>query len=396
MKFNFEIENVCVFSPFLPFIECIEKKMDTVEPKRRTARKKPSTVTFPEEITCQYSRFTHLLSHAASRKWLLYEWQYNEIDDAFFHKCRTFEMFLNAKFPHLKTRNLTQTEWRVVRKLILQRKCRRFSSKFIHEQRIELEKYRCSYRILEENNRHDQLDKLNGFHGAVGDFISTLDSPKSQSDQLFRLYVEVKKLFATKSGLVMKLREINNSRAEMQQQQHHQQQQQHSMVNGNSNIESAAMTGATAIKVVSKLRECNKEIMFKLNRMMCFRVVKDALLVNANKRKQIALAFSPAYFGRISSAQVYETQQLYQSQRFISSTNVHTLFETMLKQFLVALQYDVMLKINEMVDEFADDLIKQHMPVINTILPSNYVGYFENVCLPKFFEVLSLLNELLI
>lgn len=373
--------------------------MDAVEPKRRVNRKKLSNITYPEEIVCQYSRLSHLLLHEASRKWLLYEWQYNEIDDAFFHKCRTFEMFVAAKFPQLKTRNLTQAEWRVIRKMILQRKCRRFSSKFIHEQRIELAKYRRSYRILQENDRHDELVKLNGYHDEVNAFISTLDSPQSQNMQLFRLFVDVKKLFALKSGLIMKLREINNMRTEIQrqQQQHQYQQQQHALVNGNSNNEPVppTMTSATANKVMRKLRDCNKEIMGKLNQMMCFRIVKDATLINAVKRKNIPMLFSSNFFQRISSVQVYESQQLYRSQIFITTMDVQELLDILLAQSLFAVYIELMLRCNESVKKFTDEVIEDQMMAMTKVLSDNCIRYFEDFCLTRYFEILDNLSELL-
>lgn len=368
--------------------------MDTVAQKRRISRKKLSTISFPEDVVCQYSRFSNLLSHAASRKWLLYEWQYDEIEDAFFHKCRTFEMILNAKFPQLKTRDLTRAEWRVIRQ-IAQPKCRRFSSKFITEQRTELEKYRCRYRILRENNRHDQLMELNAFHDGANGLISTLDSQQSQRHQLFRLFIDVKKMFAKKRALVMKLREINNNRAEMQPFMQ-QQQQQHALANGDLNIEPIKTANTTAIRVVAKIRDCNNEIMSNLNQMTCFQIVKDALVFSAMRRKNIALAFSPPYFRRTSLVQVYESQQQYRSETFITATDSQTLLNTLLTQVLITLQYEIMLKISESVDCFADGLVKEQMAVVNEIVPSDSMSYFETVCVPKFFDILNTVNELML
>lgn len=371
-------------------------KMDVVEPKRRTARKRLSNTTYPEEIVCQYSRFSHLLSHAASRKWILYEWQYNEIDDAFFHKCRTFETFLTAKFPHLKTRNLTRAEWCAVRKMILQRKCRRFSPEFIHEQRVELEKYRESYRILQENRRNDQLVKLNGSHAAVDRFIATLDSPQSQNYELFRLIVETKKLFAAKSGLIGKLREINTKRNEMQQLQERQQQQQIAIVNGNLQIEpSATMTSATALKLMTKMRDCNKEISDKLNRMMCLRIVKDTLLINAIKLKNMGMVFSPDFFQRVSAKQVHESRQFYRDQTFITIEDVQTLLDVLLAQLFLAVHLQLILKMNRSVEGFSGDVINDQMSVINTVLPNDLISDFQHICLPNFLRMLDTLSDLL-
>lgn len=368
--------------------------MDAVEPKRRTARKKVSNIAYPEEIVCQYSRFSHLLSHDASRKWLLYEWQYNEIDDAFFHKCRTFEMILTAKFPHLKTRNLTRAEWCGVRKMISKRKCRRFSPEFIWEQRIELAKYRDSYRILQENNRNDQLVELNGSHAAVERFITTLDSPQSQNYELFRLIVETKKLFAAKSGLISKLRELNTKQNEMQQLQ--EQQQPDAIVNGNLQIEpSATMTSATAFKLLTKMRDCNKEISDKLNRMVCLRIVKDTLLINAIKQKNMGMIFSPEFFQRVTSTQVNESRQFYRAQTYITIEDVQTLLDVLLAQLFLSIHLQLMLKMNKPTEGFADDVISEQMPVIRTVLSDDLISDFEHVCLPNFLRMLDTLSELL-
>lgn len=374
--------------------------MDAAEPKRRTARKKLPNIPYPEEVVCQYARFSHLLSHEATRKWLSYEWQYNEIDYGFFHKCRTFEMFLATKFPRLKTRNLSQAEWRAVRRLIVQRKCRRFSSKFIHEQRTELERYRYSYRLLQENNRHNQLVKLNGFHDAVDEFLSTLDSPDTQYFQLFRLCVEVKKLYAAKGGLISKLREINNLRLEIQQQQqqhlHQHQQLQHAIVNGDWNsVPPPTMTSATAIKVIAKIRDCNNDIASKLNQMMSFRIVKDAMLINAIKRQNVAVTCSPTYFKHISAVQVHESQQFYRSQTFITTMDVQEMLDICLAQSFFAIIVELTLKMNKPVEQFANDVVKDQMSVMTTALPDDCISYFENFCLPKFFEILDNLSKLL-
>lgn len=379
-------------------LQSVVREMDATVEKRRISRKKLSNITFPEDVVCHYSRLSHLLSHTASRKWLLYEWQYDEIDDAFFHKCRTFEMLVTAKFPQLKTRNLIPAEWRFIRrKIVGSSKCRRFSSKFIIEQRTELAKYRCSYRILQENNHHDQLAKLNAFQDDANGFVSTLDAPQSHSNHLFRMFVDVKKLFATKSALVAKLREINNNRAEMQQKQQQQQQQQehHTIFNGNLTMEPITpIANASAIKVIAKIRDCNTQITAKFNQMMCFRIVKDALLFNAMKRKHIAVAFSPAYFHRISAVQVYESQRLYRSETFITATHSQTFLNTLLVQVLIIIHasYEVMTK---SVENFADDLVNQHLDVIKVCATSDVMNHFKMVCAPKFFDILRMLNDLL-
>lgn len=360
--------------------------MEVNAPKRRTSRKKLLTKSFPEDVSRVYSSFSNLLSHTASRKWVSYEWQYDEIDDVFFHRCRTYEMLVNAKFPQLKTRDLTLAEWRFIRgKMFKLSKCRRFSPKFIAEQRVELEKYRYFYRILQENNRHEQLPKLNEFRDGMNGFVPMVDSPQLENNQLFRLFIDVKKLFTTKSGLVAKIREINNGRAE----------QQRTIVNGNA-APISTISNASAMKVLTKMQECNTQIMDKLNQMFCFQVVKDALLSNGMKRKHITLAFSPAYFQRISSVQLYESQRFYRSDTFISITAVQKFMDTLLMYVLMSIQYEMMLKMLESVEKFAEDVATKQMDVMKTCVPNDIMNYMEIVCRPKFFDILKTLRDLLV
>lgn len=394
IEIRFYFENLFVFfSSHCRVCQSISKHfhiiMETIEAKRRIPRKKSATFVLPEDVTCQYSRLSNLLLHAASRKWLLYEWQYDEIDAAFFHKFRTFEMLVNAKFPRLKTHSLTSAEWRVIRRKIAESsKCRRFSPKFIKEQRIELEKYRQCYRMLKTHSRHDQLSESNEFHDNVLGFVRTIDPPQQQNIQLFRYMIELKKLFTAKRTLVAKLREINNERAEMQR------QQQHTIVNGTADpITTAA--NATAIKVITKIQECNNQIMEKFKQMMCFPIVKDAHLINALKRKQIVVPFSPDFFLRVSAIQLHESQQLYRSETIVTNSAVQTFLDTMLVHILITIQYELMLKMMESVEQFAENLIAKRMDVLNMCAPSDIKQYFENICIPKLFEILNILRDLL-
>lgn len=374
--------------------------MDATVQKRRSSRKKWSSIAFPEDIVQLYSRFSHLLTHAAARKWLLYEWQYDDIDDAFFHKCRTFEMLVTAKFPQLRTRNLVPAEWRFIRRKVFESsKCRRFSPKFITEQRIELAKYRCSYRILRESNHHDQLEKLNAFHDDANGFMSTLDSPQSHRNELFRILIDVNKLFVKKSALLTTLREINNNRAKMQQQPPQQlHQQQHTIVNGNLNIEPVTpIENASAIELLMKLQECNDQIMAKFNQMMCFRIVKDALLFNAIKRKQINMALSPAYFQRFSSVELYESRRLYRSDTFTTARS-QTILDTLLTQVLIIIQCEceIMLKLSESIEQFAEDLVNDQMEAMSVCSLGDAMCHFQLAILPKFFDILRMLNDFLV
>lgn len=363
--------------------------MEVVEPKRHASRKKPSTVPYPEEIVHQYSRISHLLSHAASRKWILYEWQYNEVDTAFFHKCRTFEMSVAEKFPRLKTRNLTRAEWCVVRRTISQRKRRRFSSKFIHEQRIELEKYRESYCILQENGQSHQLAKLNGSHAAVDRFLATFGSTQSQNQQLFRLIVETKKLLAVKTGLITKLREIN-MRCLTQQQP----QSQNAIVNVNLSVHpSVAMNSGTAIELILKLRDCNKEIMEKLKRLMCLRIVKDTLLIHIAREKNVRMTISSSFFHRISLTQQHESRERYRAESFIVMEGLQTLLDVLLEQIFLAIHSQVNFRVDRSVQGLVDDVINDQMATINTVLPNDLMGTFTNTCLPNFLQVFNAMRD---
>lgn len=337
-------------------------EMSATMQKKRNAKKKPSTIELPPNVVSQYLRLENFLSHPT--KWLSYEWQYDDVEDAYFNKYKTFESMLSLKFPQLKTWNLTGTEWSKIRKMLAGRKVRRFSSKFIHEQRVELEKYRRRYHILRENKRLDQLARLN----SAADGLQTLkvEQPKGE---ICCLIVEAKNIFALKRTTVAELSEINIVRAEAQ----------------NSNIEDLH-ANASAVRAIAKLRECNDEIMNLLNKLLCFQVVKDALLFDALSRKKMILALSPIYFRQKCDVSVYESHQDCRSDTFIESDTVITLMNVLLEQILAFSEYELLA---ENVMDFANKLVDEQRIILKKTLTTENFEFFETVCLPKFFDIVK-------
>lgn len=337
--------------------------IDSIVPKKRCSKKKAATIELPQNVVSQYSQLDNFLSH--STKWTSYEWNYDEIENEFFNKHKTFESMVSLEFPRLKTRNFTTVEWRKIRKLIAGRKVRRFSSKFIDDQRIDLKRYRRRYRILKENKRLDQLERLNSG-------VSTLKIDQSQ-DEMFRIMIELKKLFELKSATVAELSEINIVRAEAQ----------------NSNIDHINANGS-AVNAITKLRECNIGILALLNKLLCFHIVKDALLFNALTRKKMTLALSPPYFRNKCDVSIYESHQECRSSTFIDSDSWKTLIDSFLAQILAICDHE---QLAENLEDFGKKLIEEHRTILKQTLNTENFHFFETVCVPKFFNIVRIIDD---
>lgn len=347
--------------------------MDSTLQKTRVAKKKSPTMELPQDVVSQYSRLENILSHSLARKWLTYEWHYDEIEDAYFNKCKTFECMMQHKYPQLKVRKLTATEWRRIRKSICTTKIRRFSSKFVHEERIKLEKYRRRYQILQENKRIDGLNRLNAVDGKL--VVSTLLENEQPIFEIIRLIVEIQKIFVSKSLSVAKLREFNNNRAEAL----------------NSNANDSNENGYSAIKVVANLRDCNTEIMMHLNKLMCYQLVKDAVLFNALSRKSIVLTLSPVYFRRKCAVRIHEDHLDWRSDTIIKSDVTMVVIQLVLTQLLAAIEC-YLLEANVL--DFGSDLAREQLKMLKErrILILENIAYLDGICLPIWFDILKNIN----
>lgn len=293
-----------------------------MDAKRRNSKKKSQAIELPESVLAQYARTENLLRHSLARKWLRYEFEYDTVENGFFNenKSKTFASILTEKFPSLKSRSLTTVEWRKIRKLLFgMQKTRRFSWKFVEQQRIDLEKYRRCYNVLQESHRDDQLVKLNA--GPLEGSFAVCDA--RAGSEIYRLIVETKKQFAWKGEIVTELRGINNGKTEGR------------TVNDNE-------TQANAIKAVVKLRDYNNQITKNLNKLLHFQIVKDALLFDALNKKKLCLTLSPVYFHRNCELRIHDDYRDFRLDRFINSLDVEQTLFLMLELYLTYFQYEML------------------------------------------------------
>lgn len=330
--------------------------------KQRNSKKKATPIELPQSILNQYSRIGNVLRNSLSRKWMRYEFQYDEIEDAFFNKNGTFEAMLSIKFPQLKTTGLIMVEWRKIRSLIVAKKQRRFSTQFVRQQRIDLEKYRRVYNLLVENGRHDQLMKLKAPFESVplNELIAHDASPQIE---IFRLIIEVKKLLAVKSGIVAELREINSLKDKS-----HSEEEETSRIN--------------AIDTVIKLRKCNDEIMNCFSKLVRFQLVKDALMFDAMDKKRLFLAMSPVYFQRKFELRIYDDHCEYQSNKFIFSVCVRQLFDALIELAHTIIEYE---KLATNALHYAKHIAQQHSDTLKHMMAPNVFKYFDEIVMPFYF-----------
>lgn len=338
----------------------------TAKRKRKNATnssnsKKP--VVTPADVS-KFPSLENFLRQSLSRQWIAYEWKYDEIEDAFFNKSKTFEDVLLSRFPQMKTHNLTAVEWRKIHILTNGHKVRRFSSKFIQEQRIELERFRHSYNVLQENLQVNQ-EKLVSLCENVTSHQSALNLNDRDEIKIYTLVVETKRLLATKSTIISVLREINNGKANTQHQIN-----EDSIGNVNEAIE--------------QLRICNEKIVNKWNKLMVFQVVKDALFFGSLERNEMLKTLSPFYFRRKCEIQIYENHCEFNSKTFITSNTILTLQNVLLELTLAVFRHNE-LAVNAF--EFLKSLAKEHLDLLMRIMTTENIEYFKTNCLPLLFGI---------
>lgn len=312
----------------------------------------------------KHANLENFLRQPLSRQWIAYEWKYDEIEDAFFNKSKTFEDLLQNRFPQMKTHNLTAVEWRKIHKLTTGHKVRRFSSKFIQEQRIELERFRQSYNVLRENLQINQ-ENLVSLCENVTSHQRAFNLVDRDEIKIYTLVVETKRLLATKSTIISVLREINNGKANTQHQIN-----EDSIGNVNEAIE--------------QLRICNEKIVNKWNKLMVFQVVKDALFFGALERNEMLKTLSPFYFRRKCEIQIYENHREFNSKTFITSNTV-LILQNVLLELTLAVFKQSELAVNAC--EFLESLAKEHLDLLMRIMTCENIEYFKTNCLPLLFGI---------
>lgn len=346
--------------------------MEVVAKKKRNSTKKsPNAKTKPTELppnVPKHPNIENFLLHPLSRQWIAYEWTYDEVEDAFFNKSKTYAGIYSSQFPRLKTRYLTTAEWRKIRKLSHGHKIRRFSSKFVQEQRIELEKFRQRCNILRDNQQIHQLTKMAPLCENVDtSYNNSFDSKDYAEFEIYSLIVETKRLLATKNSIVTELRGINNAKAGAQDQMYEK-------------------SNENADKAIAKLRNCNENIVSKWNKLMAFQVVKDALLFDALDKKKLLKPLSPFYFRRKCEIQIYENHQAFNSKAFISSNAVETLLNIMLELALAIIKHE-QLAVNA--GDFLNSLIKEQLDLLERIMTTENIEYLQIDCVPLLFTILK-------
>ncbi|GMT20570.1 hypothetical protein PFISCL1PPCAC_11867 [Pristionchus fissidentatus] len=106
-------------------------------------------------------KLKNLLKLPMARRWLYCEFFYSAIDEELLLSDNEFSSMLQQAFPNLKTRRLTRTEWRAVRRLI--GKPRRCSPAFLEEERRALEQKRVRVRNIYEGINLASLDPNSDF-----------------------------------------------------------------------------------------------------------------------------------------------------------------------------------------------------------------------------------------
>lgn len=217
-----------------------------------------------------------------NRKWISYEWKYDEIERNFFKHVNTFETNLQKHFPKLRTSNLTKAEWRKIRRLL---KCKkRFSSKFVIEQRCELQKYRLKFDLCQgECFTHAQTD---------------------QRKQMFLLIIEARKLLAEKQIQIQQfMSTINNY--------HTKNDISDSVIKDNLN------------QIAFEMTKRNKQILKNFDRLGDFEVVRESLLSGT----RYPFTNTLEYFEWKSEIAVDDKMQQY---RLDDNENISSLIKTLL------------------------------------------------------------------
>lgn len=113
---------------------------------RATRNAQRQAAQLPKQLKEILKRLKNLLKLPKARRWVYCEFFYSDIDRELLLSESEFRLCLRDSFPNLKTRNLTRTEWRQIRRLI--GKPRRCSQAFFDEERQVLEQKRRRIRDI--------------------------------------------------------------------------------------------------------------------------------------------------------------------------------------------------------------------------------------------------------
>ncbi|XP_074303215.1 protein ALWAYS EARLY 3-like isoform X2 [Silene latifolia] len=153
----------------------VQASSHVIEPTRRKCRRKRDR-TIPQKdrnhangvfssqcsslfqgsVQCAKEKVLHCLSWPEVRRWCSYEWFYSAIDYPWFARREFVEYLNHVGLGHIP--RLTRVEWGVIRSSL--GKPRRFSERFLQEEREKLEQYRESVRSHYANVRAGLGDGL--------------------------------------------------------------------------------------------------------------------------------------------------------------------------------------------------------------------------------------------
>ncbi|KAK9735432.1 hypothetical protein RND81_04G205300 [Saponaria officinalis] len=133
-----------------------------------------------DRVHCANDKMLHSLSCPEVRRWCAYEWFYSAIDYPWFAKREFVEYLNHVGLAHIP--RLTRVEWGVIRSSL--GKPRRFSERFLQEERDKLEQYRESVRTHYANLR-----------AGLGDGLPTdLARPLSVGQQVVAIHPKTREL----------------------------------------------------------------------------------------------------------------------------------------------------------------------------------------------------------
>ncbi|KAL9233297.1 hypothetical protein vseg_008316 [Gypsophila vaccaria] len=133
-----------------------------------------------DKVQCVKDKTMHCLSWPDVRRWCAYEWFYSAIDYPWFAKREFVEYLNHVGLSHIP--RLTRVEWGVIRSSL--GKPRRFSERFLQEERDKLKQYRESVRTHYANLR-----------AGLGDGLPTdLARPLSVGQQVVAIHSKTREL----------------------------------------------------------------------------------------------------------------------------------------------------------------------------------------------------------
>lgn len=299
-----------------------------------------------------HSRFANLLRHKAARNYLRYEFEYSDCEKEYFNGTKTFDKLLLQAFPNLKTRNLTMVEWRKIRSLITNRKCRRFSPKFIQDNRIDLERFRAEYKFIEEN-----------VFGGIP--ISAMTIEELLKTEFQRLIIHTKRVLNAKRAAVAKCRKINDVKSET----------------------FSLDTSSDSMNVFSELIQLNETIDVNLEKLFHFYPVKVASLLSFVSQESKSPQLSPECFRLHCHVCVYETINGRNKEEF---QNVIVLIETLLQMCSIIIEIDLLaIDVIQFLENSADNYLTQ----FQKLLTKQNIDYVEVVCLPAMHQSLRKISS---